>query len=72
MHNLGMFMNYPETKCDKKSKFKHHFFKNIPDITFVIKHSLTQTRTQISIINNLIWYKYVHVHVHVHSYKNIT
>lgn len=52
MHNLGMFMNYPETKCDKKSKFKHHCFKNIPDITFVIKHSLTQTRTQISNINN--------------------
>lgn len=70
MHSLGMFMNYPETNRDKKAK--HHFFKNILDMTFVIKHSLTQTRTQISIINNLIWYKYVHVHVHVHSYKNIT
>lgn len=42
MHNLGMFMNYSETKLDK----------NKLDMTFVIKHSLTQTRTQISNINN--------------------
>lgn len=25
MHSLGMFMNYPETKRDKKAKY--HFFK---------------------------------------------
>lgn len=41
MHSLGMFMNYPETKRDKKAKYH-----------FVMKHSLTQTRTQISNINN--------------------
>lgn len=37
-------------------------------MTFVIKHSFTDTYTQISIINNLIWYKYVHVD----SYKSMT